>query len=101
MLWLGGGGESGVRPDQTAFVSVCVCVCVSSPESDNRAGPVPDWGQLVAAPGGGRSRSGGGRYQTPLSDLGVWIGRERLAQKKIKKNHRQLSGSQRLEEASS
>lgn len=28
-----------------------MCVCVPSPQPDNRAGPMPDWGQLVAAGG--------------------------------------------------
>lgn len=32
---------------------------VPSPQPDNRAGPVPDWGQLVAAEG--REGGGGGR----------------------------------------
>lgn len=45
-------------PSEHAFVYVCVCARLSPPpQPDNREGPVPDWGQLVAAEG----RGGGGR----------------------------------------
>lgn len=60
-----GGWESKrqTRPDcfylpLTPCLSLCVFVYVSvrvpSPQPDNRAGSVPDWGQLVAAQGRGR-----------------------------------------------
>ena len=39
------------------FVYVCARKTVPPPQPDNREGPVPDWGQLVAAEG----RGGGGR----------------------------------------
>lgn len=64
-----GGWESAqqARLDQTASYlsdppSVCVCVCMCPtvcppiPKPDNREGPVPDWGQLVAAEGWRRRR---------------------------------------------
>lgn len=108
-----GGWESKrqARPAQTAsisfwppvwvYVRVCECarVSVPSPQPDNRAGPVPDWGQLVAAGGrrrkrrGRRRRAGGGRYQTPLSDLCVWMGRERDQKSGSRLNHHWRTGS--------
>lgn len=48
----GWGVGSQARPDSLQLPP-CVCVSVPSPQSDNRAGPVPDWGQLVAAGGWG------------------------------------------------
>ncbi len=103
MLCYVGGWESKrqARPDQTAsislwppvwvydcvcvcvFVCVCVCVCVwasvPSPQPDNRAGPAPDWGQLVAA-GGRRGGRGGevgvvGIRHRCLTCVSGWEGR--------------------------
>ena len=50
---------------------MCVCVraCLSLPLPDNRADPVADWGQLVAAAGG--AKGGVGRGELLVADTAV------------------------------
>lgn len=83
MVGGGGGWESGQTrqpPSPSDSLCVSVSVCVSPLPSQTIEQALCLIGVSWWQPGGREeeesNRSGGGRYQTPLSDLCVWIGRE-------------------------
>lgn len=90
-----GGWESGLTrqpPTPTDPPCTCVRASVLSPQPDNRASPMPDWGQLVAARDGGGG--GVGIRHGSLTCVSGWEGRGTL--KKFKKNKKIRQPSESL-----